>query len=367
MDILVGHKDGGHFDLFVNGTAGIPTDAQPIQTNTLGFENQAGRLADFDGDGRLDAVIATGGGRVALHRGNGDGTFGGAVEVGVVGSLSRVALDVGDLDGDHDPDIVVSESHSTLTSNTPDKLTVLINRSLPPVTGPPPPGSGPGAPFPSPAGPPSPITGLKALKSTIVIDRKGRAVLGTATNPPTAATSQTVVARRTVLARGRTTIRAGATKRLVVKLGAKALRRLQARGHAARDRDDPCDRADRPESHAAPQGEAASARARGRRGQGRPCSRQPQWRAAAADDDSESASMSGNGRYVAFQSRAKNLSNDDGDGSIDVFVRDLQSGTITLASRVSGAAGPAGDRERRGYPPSPPTGGSSPSSRAPTT
>lgn len=237
-DILVGHKGGGHFDLFVNGAGGIPQGAQSLQTNTLGFDNQAGRLADFDRDGRLDVVIATGQGRVALHRGNGDGTFGGTVELGVVGSQSQVALDVGDLDGDHDPDVVVSERHSTLTSNTPDKLTVLINRSLPPVTGPlpGPPGGGQGAPLPSPAGPPSPITGLKALKSTIVVDRRGRAVLGTATNPPTAATSQTVLAtggpavataRRTVLARGRTTIRPGATKRLVVKLGAKARQRLE--------------------------------------------------------------------------------------------------------------------------------------------
>jgi Tol biopolymer transport system component len=339
MDILVGHKDGGHFDLFVNGTAGIPTDAVPIETNTLGFENQAGRLADFDGDGRLDAVIATGGGRVALHRGNGDGTFGGAVEVGVVGSLSRVALEVGDLDGDHDPDIVVVESHSTLTSNTPDKLTVLINRSLPPVTSPPP---GPGAPLPSPAGPPSPITGLKALKSTIVIDRKGRAVLGEASNPPTAATSQTVVARRTVLARGRTSIRPGTTKRLVVKLGAKAMRRLKRTPRVT-----------------------VTIRATGPTGLKSTLRRRVKLRrparavaaakddlvlvnrvaGAATDNDAEIASMSGNGRYVAFQSRATNLSNDDGDASIDIFVRDLQSDTIVLASRVSGAAGPAGDQD----------------------
>ena len=354
MDILVGHKAGGHFDLFVNGTAGIPTDAVPIQTNTLGFENQAGRLADFDGDGRLDAVIATGQGRVALHRGNGDGTFGGAVEVGVVGSLSRVALDVGDLDGDHDPDIVVSESHSTLTGNTPDKLTVLLNRSLPPVTSPPPSGGGPG--LPSPAGPPSPITGLKALKSTVIVDRKGRAVLGTATNPPTAATSQTVrasggaaaaAARRTVLARGRTTIRAGATKRLVVKLGAKALRRLMRAGTL---------RVTLTISATGPTGLKATLRRRVKlRNNRRPARAVAAAKddlvlvsraaGAAADGDSEFASISGNGRYVAFQSRATNLSNDDGDGSIDVFVRDLQSGTNTLASRVSGAAGPAGDAD----------------------
>jgi hypothetical protein len=235
MDILVGHKGGGHFDLFVNGTSGIPPGAVPTLTPTLGFENQAGRLADFDRDGRADAAIVGGQGVLAVHKGNGDGTFGPAQEIAIAGANSAVALDVGDLDGDLDPDIVVVERH---VPAAPQRFTVLINRSLPPVTSPPPgtPGGppAPGGSPPSPAGPlPSPLTGLKGLKSTLVVGRTGKATLGTATNPPTAATSQTLVAsgaaaaRRTTLARGRTAIPAGTTKRIVVKLSAKALRRLR--------------------------------------------------------------------------------------------------------------------------------------------
>jgi hypothetical protein len=242
MDILVGHRGGGHFDLFVNGTNGIPQDAVPLQTLTLGFENQAGRLADFDRDGRLDAVIATGQGRIAIHKGNGDGTFGGDQDFEIVGSQSQVALDVGDLDGDNDPDIVVSERHSPVTSATPDKLTVLINRTPPPVTTTPGgPGSDPELPggggpsLPSPAGPPpSPITGLKALKSTATVDRRGRVTLGTATNPPTASTTQTLTtsgakaaATRQTLGRDTTRIPAGTTRKIVLKLSAKALKRLK--------------------------------------------------------------------------------------------------------------------------------------------
>jgi hypothetical protein len=130
-------------------------------------------------------------------------------------------------------DVVVSERH---VGATPDKLTVLINHSLPPVTSPPGGGSpGPALPgLPSPAGPPSPITGLKGLKSTISVDRKGRATLGTATNPPTASTTETLTttgakaaAKRQTLGRGTTKIPAGSTRKIVVKLSAKALKRLK--------------------------------------------------------------------------------------------------------------------------------------------
>ena len=61
-----------------------------------------------------------------------------------------------------------------------------------------------------------------------------------------------------------------------------------------------------------------------------------------ADDDSLGASMSADGRLVAFESRADNLSADDANGTIDAFVRDLRTATTTLVSRASGM-GTAGD------------------------
>jgi Tol biopolymer transport system component len=54
-----------------------------------------------------------------------------------------------------------------------------------------------------------------------------------------------------------------------------------------------------------------------------------------------SPSLSGNGRYVAFQSVASNLvANDSNGAGLDVLVRDRQAGTTTLASvSLSGGSG----------------------------
>ena len=64
---------------------------------------------------------------------------------------------------------------------------------------------------------------------------------------------------------------------------------------------------------------------------------------AAADDNSVNASVSADGRFVAFASFADNLSDEDNDVVRNVYVRDRQSGTTTFVSRASGATGEAGD------------------------
>ncbi|MFC7244122.1 DNRLRE domain-containing protein [Catellatospora aurea] len=75
---------------------------------------------------------------------------------------------------------------------------------------------------------------------------------------------------------------------------------------------------------------------------------------AVAELRSFEPSISADGRYVAFMSRAMNLSADDldtcydpGQGTNrpcpDVFVRDLQSATTTFVSRATGAGGAGGD------------------------
>jgi Tol biopolymer transport system component len=63
---------------------------------------------------------------------------------------------------------------------------------------------------------------------------------------------------------------------------------------------------------------------------------------AGADGGSFEPSISGDGRYVAFYSDADNLSNADSNSFLNVFVRDTQAGTTTLVSRQSSGDGGAG-------------------------
>jgi Tol biopolymer transport system component len=60
---------------------------------------------------------------------------------------------------------------------------------------------------------------------------------------------------------------------------------------------------------------------------------------AAASGDSNNTSVSADGRYVAFTSSADNLSTEDNDAYVNVYVRDRQAGTTTLVSRAGGTAG----------------------------
>lgn len=64
---------------------------------------------------------------------------------------------------------------------------------------------------------------------------------------------------------------------------------------------------------------------------------------AAASDAAGSSSLSADGRLVAFDSAADNLSDQDNDAVRNVFVRDIGSNTTTLVSRAAGAAGTGGD------------------------
>jgi Tol biopolymer transport system component len=69
------------------------------------------------------------------------------------------------------------------------------------------------------------------------------------------------------------------------------------------------------------------------RGQGR--------RGAPGSGDSSSPAISADGRYVAFESYASNLGPADNSTIPDVFVRDMRSGRVYLASRADGAGAPA--------------------------
>jgi Tol biopolymer transport system component len=64
---------------------------------------------------------------------------------------------------------------------------------------------------------------------------------------------------------------------------------------------------------------------------------------AGGDGASGNPSISADGRYVAFRSDADNLDPDSDDSVGDVFVRDTQANTTTLVSRATGVAGAVGD------------------------
>lgn len=61
-----------------------------------------------------------------------------------------------------------------------------------------------------------------------------------------------------------------------------------------------------------------------------------------ANGDSHDPAISANGRYVAFDSRATNLSNDDADWWPDVYVRDLKTGATELVSQGPNGNGDGG-------------------------
>ena len=63
----------------------------------------------------------------------------------------------------------------------------------------------------------------------------------------------------------------------------------------------------------------------------------------AGNGDSRNPSISPDGRFVAFESDATNLSKDDDDTVTDVFLRDIQAYTTTFVSRATGQAGAGGD------------------------
>jgi len=64
---------------------------------------------------------------------------------------------------------------------------------------------------------------------------------------------------------------------------------------------------------------------------------------APADGNSGGPAISADGRFVAFHSDADNLSNEDENSVGNVFVRDMRTNTATLVSRAAGPGGSAGD------------------------
>lgn len=115
-DVALGDLDGdGDLDAFIATDAGnlvFLNDGTGTMTDTMqslgfGVSNEV-ELGDVDGDGDLDAVVANQLTASLVWENDGDGNF--SSTANDLGSAAATGLDLGDLDGDGDLDVVISNT-----------------------------------------------------------------------------------------------------------------------------------------------------------------------------------------------------------------------------------------------------------------
>jgi uncharacterized repeat protein (TIGR01451 family) len=124
---LIGVGGGSVYVQLGNGNG---TFQAPVAYDAGGSGDKCGvRVADFDGDGNPDIAVVCRNlfAGFAVLLGNGNGTFAAPVKF-AVGSADAAWLDVADVDGDGQPDVVIE--HGGANGNG---YTVLINTSKPPT------------------------------------------------------------------------------------------------------------------------------------------------------------------------------------------------------------------------------------------
>ncbi len=124
-DLLVANQCGNSGDC--NGAVGVlmgngDRTFQPVVTyDSGGYEAQSVAVADVNGDGKPDLVVAnacassncTGGGVVGVLLGKGDGTFQAAVSYGS-GGQDAESVAVADVNGDGKPDLIVANGNGSV-------------------------------------------------------------------------------------------------------------------------------------------------------------------------------------------------------------------------------------------------------------
>jgi hypothetical protein len=125
-DLVVANFAGNVGVLLGNGDGTFQT---AVTYGTGGGDTQSVAVADVNGDGKPDLVVA---GNVGVLLGNGDGTFQTAVTYGS-GGYDPASAAVADVNGDGKPDLVVANECTDSSCDTNGTVGVLINTSLTPT------------------------------------------------------------------------------------------------------------------------------------------------------------------------------------------------------------------------------------------
>jgi hypothetical protein len=122
LDWVVANAGDNSLDLYLgngDGTAQLPVIIHLIGQSPVGVA-----AADFNDDGKLDLVVAESNSQtVGILFGNGDGTFQPEVEISL--AVVPLAVAVADLNNDGHPDLIVGISGDSTTENT--RFAALVN------------------------------------------------------------------------------------------------------------------------------------------------------------------------------------------------------------------------------------------------
>ena len=106
LDLLVPHRNGGQSQLYFGARNADLAHLRHVPFGPANAQIRIAEAADFDGDGKLDVVAIDETVGIKLYPGRGDGTFGAPTRLGDP-RVVPYALQVGDLDCDGRPDIIV--------------------------------------------------------------------------------------------------------------------------------------------------------------------------------------------------------------------------------------------------------------------